>query len=162
MCRIDTHMAEMYDLWNLLGNVMRSMVREGAIEGVNVDEFMRLHRAERDALDRLDVIDLALGASQYRENRRPFSYRLNADNTARILRMRRLRDKRARVGVLCSALDRAQADALRAELHTHTLHLIQLGSQYERDCAEAEKDRLYADELQLRQLRLLRERGLAL
>ena len=162
MCRIDTHMAEMYDLWCLLGNVMRSMVREGAIEGVNVDEFMRLHRAERDALDRLDVIDLALGASQHRENRRPFSYRLNADNTARILRMRRLRDKRARVGVLCSALDRAQADALRAELHTHTLHLIQLGSQYERDCAEAEKDRLYADELQLRQLRLLRERGLAL
>ena len=75
--------------------------------------------------------------------------------TARILRMRRIRDKRARVGVLCSALDRAQADALRAE-HTHTLHLIQLGSQYERDCAEAKKDRLYADELQLRQLRLLR------
>ena len=162
MCRIDTHMAEMYDLWRLLGEVTRGMVREGAIDGVNVDEFMRLHRAERDALDRLDVIDLALGKSQLRENRRPFSYRLNADNTARILRMRRIRDKRARVGVLCSALDCAQADALRAELHTHTLHLIQLGSQYERDCAEAKKDRLYADELQLRQLRLLRERGLAL
>ena len=63
---------------------------------------------------------------------------------------------------MCSALDCAQADALRAELHTHTLHLIQLGSQYERDCAEAKKDRLYAAELQLRQLRLLRERGLAL
>ena len=62
---------------------MRSMVREGAIEGVNVDEFMRLHRAGRDALDRLDVIDIALGVSQIRENRRPFSYRLNADNTAR-------------------------------------------------------------------------------
>ena len=109
----DTHMAEMYDLWCLLGNVMRSMVREGAIEGVNVDEFMRLHRAERDALDRLDVIDLALGASQHRENRRPFSYRLNADNTARILRMRRLRDKRARVGVLCSASAGASHSARR-------------------------------------------------
>ena len=153
-------MAEMYELWRLVGEVTRGMVREGAIDGVNVDEFMRLHRAERDALDRLDVIDLALGMSQHRENRLPFSYRLNADNTARILRMRRIRDKRARVGVLCSALDCAQADALRAELHTHTLHLIQLGSQYERDCAEAKKDRLYADELQLRQLRLLRERGL--
>ena len=74
-------MAEMYDLWRLLDEVTRGMVREGAIDGVNVDEFMRLHRAGRDALDRLDVIDLALGVSQLRENRRPFSYRLKADNT---------------------------------------------------------------------------------